>query len=193
EPPDYRQVRDGYQTLHELGAIDADNALTELGRHISKLPIDPRIGRMILAAREEDCLDEVMVIASALSVQDPRERPLDMQQAADEAHSKWRDEQSDFLSYLHLWRWFEEKQRHLSGSALRRECKKNFVSYVRVREWRDIHSQLADIVGDLPPLRRERPVDAGRRVPTGRGGRATAGGTVGATVTRPAGVPEQGV
>jgi len=153
EPPDYRQVRDGYQTLHELGAIDENNELTELGRHISRLPIDPKIGRMILAAREEDCLEDVMIIASALSVQDPRDRPMDMQQAADEAHSKWKDENSDFLSYLHLWRWFEEKQRHLSGSQLRRACKASFVSYVRMREWRDIHSQLKDVVAELPPSR----------------------------------------
>jgi ATP-dependent helicase HrpA len=157
EPPDYRQIRDGYQTLHELGAIDEDNQLTENGRHLARLPIDPKIGRMILAAREEGCLDEVLIIASALTVQDPRERPLDMQQAADEAHAKWRDENSDFVSYLHLWKWFREKRDHLSTSQLRKACRTNFLSFVRMREWRDVHHQLKELVGELPPARGARP------------------------------------
>jgi ATP-dependent helicase HrpA len=151
EPPDYRQIRDGYQTLHELGAIDEDNQLTENGRHLARLPIDPKIGRMILAAREEGCLDEVLVIASALTVQDPRERPLDMQQAADEAHAKWRDENSDFIAYLHLWTWFRDRRDHLTTSQLRKACRSNFLSYVRMREWRDVHHQLKELVGELPP------------------------------------------
>jgi ATP-dependent helicase HrpA len=152
EPPDYRQVRDGYQTLHELGAIDENNELTETGRQLSRLPIDPRIGRMILAAREENVLEDVLVIAAALSVQDPRERPMDMQEAADQAHEKWRDENSDFLAYLHLWRWFEDRRAHLTTSQLRKACRTNFLSYVRMREWREIHTQLKELVGELPPI-----------------------------------------
>jgi ATP-dependent helicase HrpA len=160
EPPDYRQIKDGYQTLHELGAIDENNQLTQLGRMLARLPIDPRIGRMVLAAREEGCLEEVLIIASALTVQDPRERPMDMQQAADEAHSKWRDENSDFVAYLHLWRWYEEKRAHLSTSQLRKACRTSFLSFVRMREWRDVYHQLKDVVGELPQVRerpRERP------------------------------------
>jgi ATP-dependent helicase HrpA len=152
EPPDYRQVRDGYQTLHELGAIDENNELTETGRQLSRLPIDPRIGRMILAAREENVLEDVLVIAAALSVQDPRERPMDMQQAADQAHEKWRDDNSDFLAYLHLWRWYEDRRAHLTTSQLRKACRTNFLSFVRMREWREIHTQLKELVGELPPI-----------------------------------------
>jgi ATP-dependent helicase HrpA len=157
EPPDYRQIRDGYQTLHELGAIDEDNQLTPLGAQLARLPIDPRIGRMILAAREEGVLEDVLIIASALTVQDPRERPMDMQQAADEAHSKWRDENSDFIAYLHLWRWYEEKRDHLSTSQLRKACRTNFLSFVRMREWRDIYHQLKELIGELPPIKDRRP------------------------------------
>jgi ATP-dependent helicase HrpA len=153
EPPDYRQIKDGYQTLHELGAIDENNQLTPLGGQLARLPIDPRIGRMILAAREEGCLEEVLIIASALTVQDPRERPLDMQQAADEAHSKWRDENSDFVAFLHLWRWYEEKRAHLSTSQLRKACRTNFLSFVRMREWRETYHQLKDVIGELPAVR----------------------------------------
>jgi ATP-dependent helicase HrpA len=165
EPPDYRQIKDGYQTLHELGAIDENNQLTPLGGMLARLPIDPRIGRMVLAAREEGCLEEVLIIASALTVQDPRERPMEMQQAADEAHSKWRDENSDFVAYLHLWKWYEEKRAHLSTSQLRKACKTNFLSFVRMREWRDIYHQLKEVVGELPALandRRQPPRDTRR-------------------------------
>jgi ATP-dependent helicase HrpA len=174
EPPDYRQIRDGYQTLHELGAIDEHNELTETGRHLARLPIDPKIGRMVLAARDEGCLEEVLIIASALTVQDPRERPLDMQQAADEAHAKWRDENSDFVAYLHLWNWFLEKREHLSTSQLRRACKTNFLSFVRMREWRDVYHQLKELVGELPPVAgRGRGQDGQRRGPGFRPNRGT--------------------
>jgi ATP-dependent helicase HrpA len=152
EPPDYRQIRDGYQTLHELGAIDENNELTQLGSQLARLPIDPRIGRMVLAAREEGVLEEVLIIASALTVQDPRERPMDMQQAADEAHAKWRDENSDFVAYLNLWRWYEEKRAHLSTSQLRKACRTSFLSFMRMREWRDVYHQLKDVVGELPTV-----------------------------------------
>jgi ATP-dependent helicase HrpA len=149
EPPDYRMIKDGYHTLHELGAIDDRNGLTEIGRALARLPLDPRIGRMILAARDENCLPEVLIIAAALSVQDPRERPMDKQELADAAHAPFRDENSDFLSFLKLWNWYHEKAKHLSSSKLRRLCQENFLSYVRMREWHDTHSQLHGLVGEM--------------------------------------------
>lgn len=149
DPPDYRSIRDGFQTLHELGAIDETNELTELGWQLAKLPVDPRIGRMILAAREENCLDEVLVIASALSVQDPRERPMDKQAEADIAHAPFRDASSDFLSYLKLWEWYREQAKHLSTSKLRKACQQNFLSFVRMREWHDIHQQLHGLIREM--------------------------------------------
>ena len=149
EPPDYRQVRDGYQTLHELGAIDENNQITPMGHDLSRLPTDPRIARMVLAARDEDCLDEVLIIAAALSVQDPRERPLDRQDVADAAHAKFKDERSDFLGFVKLWNSFHEQAEHLSGSKLRKWCKEHFLSYVRMREWKDVHQQLHQVVSEM--------------------------------------------
>jgi ATP-dependent helicase HrpA len=153
EPPDYRMIKDGYHTLYEIGAMDEKNRLTGIGWELSRLPIDPRIGRMILAARQENCLGDVLIIASALSVQDPRERPMEKQAEADTAHAQFRDENSDFLSYLKLWNWYHERARHLSGSKLRRTCQENFLSYVRMREWHDVHQQLhammAEVAGTL--------------------------------------------
>lgn len=145
EPPDYRMIRDGYATLHELGAIDDENELTEIGWELSRIPIDPRLGRMILAARHEGCLEEVLIIAAALSVQDPRERPLDKQEQADEAHKKFHDDNSDFVTFLNLWRWFHNYSREITVSQLRKLCKQHFLSYVRMREWHDIHGQLFQI------------------------------------------------
>ena len=164
EPPDYRAVRDGFATLHELGAIDADNRLTPLGAALARLPIDPRIGRMVLAAREEGVMDEVLVIASALAVQDPRERPIEKQEAADGAHAKFRDETSDFLGYLKLWDWYRHNARHLSGSKLRKLCQENFLSYVRMREWHDVHQQLHSLVTEMG-LHRTPPDAAPPRIP----------------------------
>jgi ATP-dependent helicase HrpA len=154
DPPDYRMIRDGYQTLHELAAIDEDNRLTELGHSLARLPIDPRIARMILAARDEGVMDEVLVIASALSVQDPRERPMDQQDAADAAHQQFRDSKSDFLSYLRLWNWYHERAKELSTSKLRKLCQENFLSYVRLREWHDVHGQLHSMVGEMGLMRK---------------------------------------
>lgn len=142
DPPDYRQIRDGYQSLQELSAIDDKRQVTEIGRKLSRLPCDVRIGRMILAASNENCLEEILILASALSIQDPRHRPMDQQQAADQAHARFRDEQSDFVSLLNIWRYFTDQSRHLSGGALRRLCQKNFLSYLRMREWQDVHRQL---------------------------------------------------
>src|SRR5687767_8165562 len=186
EPPDYRAVRDGYQTLHELGAIDENNELTRLGEEMSRLPIDPRISRMVLAAVEEGVLREVLVIAAALSVQDPRERPMEKQELADQAHAQFRDENSDFLGYLKLWSRYHEKAREVSSSRLRKWCQENFLSFVRMREWHDIHQQLLALTTEMgleqrkvPPQparpavpsgpREQRPAGAGRH--NGRGGR----------------------
>ena len=149
EPPDGRMIKDGFGTLHELGAIDDKNELTRLGWQLAKLPIDPRLGRMILAAHDEGCMDEVLIIAAALSVQDPRERPLDQQAQADTAHAKFRDETSDFIAYLNLWHFYHAHARHLSANKLRKLCKENFLSYVRMREWHDIHGQLTALAGEM--------------------------------------------
>lgn len=149
DPPDYRQVRDGYQTLHELGAIDEQNELTETGRLLSRLPVDVRLGRMILASKDFGCLAETLIIVSALSVQDPRERPMDQQAAADAAHREFRDEGSDFLSLLKLWDFYEQSHRQMSENKLRKLCRGKFLSFIRIREWRDIHSQLKQLVGDF--------------------------------------------
>jgi ATP-dependent helicase HrpA len=149
EPPDTRQIRDGYHTLHELGAIDDQQNLTGIGRALARLPIDVRIGRMILQALDEDCLDEVLIIASALSVQDPRSRPIDQQQAADVAHEKYRDENSDFLSFLRLWNFLKRKEEELSNRQFRKFCQENFLSFIRVREWQDVHAQLRQMVNEM--------------------------------------------
>ncbi|MCP4699206.1 MAG: ATP-dependent RNA helicase HrpA [Gammaproteobacteria bacterium] len=146
DPPAPRLINDGFKLLAELGAVDEKRKVTEIGRQLAALPIDPRIGRMILAAKEENCLKEVLIIAGALSIQDPRERPLDAQQAADEAQKIFVDERSDFLAFLKLWEFFSEQTKHLSQNKLRRLCVKHFLSYNRMREWRDIHQQLHTFV-----------------------------------------------
>jgi ATP-dependent helicase HrpA len=147
EPPLGRAIADGYQLLQELGAIDDDNRLTSTGRQLGKLPLDPRVGRMILAARDNACLAEVLIIAAALSVQDPRDRPLEAQGAADNAHKKFADDKSEFQSYLKIWKWFEGAIEHKkSNRQLQDNCRTNFLSQLRLREWRDVHSQLLTIV-----------------------------------------------
>jgi ATP-dependent helicase HrpA len=147
EPPLGRAVADGYQLLQELGAVDDINQLTPLGRQLAKLPLDPRVGRMILAARENACLTEVLIIAAALSVQDARDRPMEAQGAADNAHKKFADEKSEFQSFLKIWKWFEEAIEHKkSNKQLQEVCRAQFLSQVRLREWRDVHSQLLTIV-----------------------------------------------
>jgi len=149
EPPGPRAIADGYQLLQELGAVDDERNLTTRGAELARLPVDPRVGRMILAARERDCVAEVLVIASALSVPDPRDRPLAKQQAADQAHLMFRDERSDFLSLLALWDFFEQKLgENLSHRKLVDACRARFVSYLRLREWRDVHAQLASEVAE---------------------------------------------
>jgi ATP-dependent helicase HrpA len=147
EPPLGRAIADGYQLLQELGAVDDANALTPLGRQLAKLPLDPRVGRMILAAQSSACLNEMLIIASALSVQDPRDRPLEAQAAADQAHKKFADDKSEFLSYLKIWNWFDDAIEHKkTNRQLQDNCRANFLSQMRLREWRDVHTQLLTVV-----------------------------------------------
>jgi len=150
EPPDERMVRDGVRTLQEINAMDDKRRLTEIGKKLYKLPVDPRLARILIAASEENSLTEVAIIVSALSLQDPRERPSDKAQAADQKHAPFKDENSDFLSYLKLWAHFQEQKKHLSNSKLRQYCQKNFISYLRMREWEDIHQQIMQVAkGEL--------------------------------------------
>ncbi|SFP45981.1 ATP-dependent helicase HrpA [Nitrosomonas cryotolerans] len=150
EPPSSRMIADGYRLLAELGAVDDNRQLTRIGWQLAKFPIDPRIARMILAAKDENSLNEVLIIASALSLQDPRDRPFERQDAADRAHQCFQDERSDFLSYLKLWVFFEELLRDKkSHRKLVAQCQEKFLSYRRMREWREIHAQLHGLVMDL--------------------------------------------
>ncbi|MEL7047013.1 MAG: helicase-related protein, partial [Pseudomonadota bacterium] len=142
EPPDARLVRDGYRLLEELGAVNARHRLTRLGRRMAAIPVDPTLSRMILAADRQSVLAEVLIIASALAIQDPRERPADKRAQADQAHARFRDPRSDFIALLSLWRYYEEQRQSLSENRLRRLCKKEFLSWLRMREWRDMHRQL---------------------------------------------------
>src|SRR5690606_9066211 len=168
ESPPGRAIADGYHLLQELGAIepvaagaaaaDAETdaprtgsayALTRVGHELARLPVDPRIGRMILAAREHQCLAEMLIIASALSVQDPRDRPMAEREAAETAHAKFADEKSEFISFLKLWRWYGEQVQHkASQRKLVTLLRQNFLSPVRLREWHDVHTQLAALVGE---------------------------------------------
>ncbi|MEX0775289.1 MAG: DUF3418 domain-containing protein [Phycisphaeraceae bacterium] len=161
EPPSRRMIRDGYDTLVELGALDDELALTAVGRQLARLPIDPRLGRMILAARQEHCLPQVLIITAALAAGDPRLRPVGQEAAADSAHVAFHHSESDFLGYLTLWRFFQNRARELSQSKLRKLCAARFLSYVRLREWQDIHRQLGEMSGPLSLLRER----AGVRVP----------------------------
>ncbi|TCP15890.1 ATP-dependent helicase HrpA [Nicoletella semolina] len=148
--PDTRQVQDGIRLLEELGAIvgaprfacEKANKLTTIGRQLAQLPIDPRLGRMVIAASQNGALHEVMIIVSALSIQDPRERPQERQQAADEKHRRFADKESDFLAFVNLWHYIQAEQKILSKNQLRKQCQKDFLNYLRVREWQDIYHQL---------------------------------------------------
>jgi ATP-dependent helicase HrpA len=147
DPPDRRQIRDGMNLLHELGALDPTaedprKRLTPLGRRLARLPVDPRLGRMVLEADRLSCADEVITIAAALSIQDVRERPADKRPQADQAHARFADEASDFTALLNLWRHLHEQRAELSGNAFRRRCKAEFLHYLRVREWQDLAGQL---------------------------------------------------
>ena len=147
DPPDRRNVQDGVDLLHELGAVDLRQEdprrrLTRIGRSLTQLPLDPRLARMVVEADRNGCVRDILVITAALSIQDPRERPQDRQQAAAEMHARFSDETSDFLTYLNLWRYLQEQQKALSSSAFRRMCKREYLNYLRVREWQDLHTQL---------------------------------------------------
>jgi ATP-dependent helicase HrpA len=148
DPPDPRAITDGVKLLEELNAVK-DDRLTETGRQMARLPVDPRIARMIIESGQQGCAREVLVIAAALSIQDPRERPSDNQQAADTAHRRFAQPESDFLAFIALWDYLAERQRELSGSAFRRLCRTEFLNYLRVREWQDLHGQLASLARDL--------------------------------------------
>jgi len=149
EPPDGKAISDGFNLLQELSAVNRENQLTPLGRQLARLPIDPRLGRMMLEAAQQGSLAEVLIVASALSVQDVRERPADRQQQADQAHAQWKDPDSDFAALINLWRGFEEKRQELGSNPLRSWCRKNFLNYLRLREWRDAHRQLTLIAREL--------------------------------------------
>ena len=150
DPPPRKAISDGYALLHELGAVDEAQTLTEVGRQLSLLPVDPRIGRMLLAARQFDCLREVTLIAAALSSQDPRERPMDAQQAADLSHRRFADEKSDFVAYVRLWDyWVQAQAEKESNRRLAQRLEREFLSTRRLREWADVHAQLADAVRGL--------------------------------------------
>ncbi|GAA3190642.1 ATP-dependent RNA helicase HrpA [Streptomyces virens] len=154
DPPDHRNIRDGVQLLQELGALDATQKdprkrLTETGRKLAQLPVDPRLARMVLEADRNGCVREVMVIAAALSIQDPRERPADKQTQADQQHARFRDETSDFLAYLNLWRYIREQQKERGSSSFRRMCKQEYLNFLRIREWQDIYTQLRTVAKQM--------------------------------------------
>lgn len=154
DPPDHRNIRDGVQLLQELGALnpaekDVRKRLTEQGRKLAQLPVDPRLARMVLEADKNGCVREVMVIAAALSIQDPRERPSEKQAQADQQHARFKDETSDFLAFLNLWRYVREQQKSLGSSAFRRMCKSEYLNFLRIREWQDIYTQLRTVAKQM--------------------------------------------
>ncbi|MFI7408056.1 ATP-dependent RNA helicase HrpA [Streptomyces sp. NPDC049627] len=154
DPPDHRNIRDGVQLLQELGALDpaqkdVRKRLTETGRKLAQLPVDPRLARMVLEADKNGCVREVMVIAAALSIQDPRERPADKQAQADQQHARFKDETSDFLAYLNLWRYVREQQKERGSSSFRRMCKQEYLNFLRIREWQDIYTQLRTVAKQM--------------------------------------------
>ncbi|KUM75381.1 ATP-dependent RNA helicase HrpA [Streptomyces griseorubiginosus] len=154
DPPDHRNIRDGVQLLQELGALDPSEKdvrkrLTQTGRKLAQLPVDPRLARMVLEADKNGCVREVMVIAAALSIQDPRERPADKQTQADQQHARFKDETSDFLAYLNLWRYVREQQKERGSSSFRRMCKQEYLNFLRIREWQDIYTQLRTVAKQM--------------------------------------------
>jgi ATP-dependent helicase HrpA len=148
DPPDPRAITDGVRLLEELNAMKTDR-LTETGRQMARLPVDPRIARMIIESGRQGCAREILIIAAALSIQDPRERPTDNQQAADTAHRRFAQPESDFIAFVALWDYLGERQRELTGSAFRRLCRAEFLNYLRVREWQDLHGQLVSLTREL--------------------------------------------
>ncbi|MGF1450176.1 MAG: ATP-dependent RNA helicase HrpA [Opitutales bacterium] len=153
DPPETRAITGGYRLLQDLGALDEAHALTSLGHELARLPVDPTVGRMLLQARREHCLPEVLVIAAGLSIQDPRERPMEQQEAADRMHRRFRHEHSDFLTLHNIWQAYHDEVENLTQRQLRRFCEAHFLSYLRMREWRDIHDQLLRVMRDLGDVR----------------------------------------
>nr|WP_245645412.1 ATP-dependent RNA helicase HrpA [Pseudonocardia acaciae] len=149
DPPDKRAVTDGVNLLLELGAVAPGAKITEVGRSLDKLPIDPRFARMLLEAGRNGCATEVLIIVAALSIQDPRERPADAQQAADASHARFADPRSDFMSYLNLWRYLADRRGELSGNQFRRMCRAEYLHFLRIREWQDLHGQLRRVLREL--------------------------------------------
>ncbi|MFD4482641.1 MULTISPECIES: ATP-dependent RNA helicase HrpA [unclassified Streptomyces] len=154
DPPDHRNIRDGVQLLQELGALDPTQKdpkkrLTQEGRKLAQLPVDPRLARMVLEADKNGCVREVMVIAAALSIQDPRERPAEKQTQADQQHARFKDETSDFLAFLNLWRYIREQQKERGSSSFRRMCKSEYLNFLRIREWQDIYTQLRTVAKQM--------------------------------------------
>ncbi len=142
EPPDRRFIRDGFKLLYELGAIDENHRLTRVGKKMSSLPLDPRLARMLIAANQNNCLHDVLIITSFLTLQDPREFPYDKKQPAQLAHARFNHKQSDFLSIINLWQYFQNGKKSLSNNQLKKQCHKEFINYIRMREWEDIYHQL---------------------------------------------------
>ena len=158
EPPGSRSIADGYQLLAELGAIDDARQLTPLGRELAKLPLDPKIARLLLAGRQYHCLAEILVIASALSLQDPRDRPAERREAADAAHQRFNDERSDFIAYIKLWAWFQDAVKHKKSNRLwANECRDKFISPLRLREWHELYQQLHAQVVEMGMRLNEQP------------------------------------
>ena len=142
DPPERAFIRDGYRLLGEIDAVTAEGRLTKTGKEMMALPIDPVLAKMLITAREQDCLGELLVIVSAMSIEDPRERPLKKTSVADEQHARFRHPKSDFLSWLQLWTYFEDRRKMLNQNQLRKLCRKEYLSFSSMREWRDVHRQL---------------------------------------------------
>ena len=149
DPPPQRAISDGYRVLEELGAVDEEGELTTIGKQLGRLPLDPRLGRMILGGRDENALREIVILASVLGLQDPRDRPQAAQQQADEAHRKWKDDGSDFAGLLKIWAFWQDARKRLSRRQLQKLCRDNFLSYHRMREWDEIHEQIVRTLRDL--------------------------------------------
>lgn len=149
EMPDVRSVKTAYKLLQEIGALDAANQLTAVGRALARLPVDPKLGRILIGAQERNCLREALIIVSGLSVQDPRERPMEKRQQADQAHGLFADAQSDFVAWINLWNAYHAQKKHLSNRKLRSWCEDHYISFLRMREWIDVHSQLKEAAQTL--------------------------------------------
>ncbi|TVP58628.1 MAG: ATP-dependent RNA helicase HrpA [Halomonadaceae bacterium] len=160
DPPDGRLINDGYKLLEELGAVDTRRRLTPAGRSMARLPVDPRLARMLLEAGQRGCLREVLIISAGLSIQDPRERPSDKQQAADQAHQEYNDPASDFIALVRLWDTFEQQRQDLTQNQLRKWCQKRFLNYLRMREWREVHHQLALMAREQKLLLNQEPAES---------------------------------